>query len=76
MVYGGSEFLLPKEKDLAVKTFYLSEWLGKASAADKQKMMAELAGLVAGGQMTLLLERMAFGDHRLALRKVSPCCQI
>ena len=65
----GEEFMIPAEKNIAVKRFYLSDWLSSASAADKSKMMADLAGQVAAGQMSLLLERMSFENHRLALRK-------
>jgi trans-2-enoyl-CoA reductase len=65
----GEEFLIPAEKNIAVKRFYLSEWLSAAKAADKSKMMAELAGLVAVGKLSLLIERERFANHRLALRK-------
>lgn len=65
----GEDFMIPAEKNIAVKRFYLSEWSSSASAADKQKMMSELAGAVAAGKLSLLLERMSFENHRLALRK-------
>jgi hypothetical protein len=32
-------------------------------------MMSELAKMVSAGKLALLLERMSFSDHRLALRK-------
>lgn len=56
-------------QNIAVKNFYLSEWASNAKAADKTAMMSELAGLVSAGKLALLLERMSFTDHRLALRK-------
>eukprot|EP00802_Teleaulax_amphioxeia_P013133 Tamp_13181.p1 GENE.Tamp_13181~~Tamp_13181.p1 ORF type:complete len:398 (+),score=102.21 Tamp_13181:87-1196(+) len=65
----GEEFMIPSEKNIAVKNFYLSEWASNAKAADKTAMMSELAGLVSAGKLALLLERMSFTDHRLALRK-------
>jgi len=65
----GEEFMIPSEKGVAVKRFFLSDWAGAASAADKTKMMAELAGLVSAGKMSLLLEKMSFANHQLALRK-------
>ena len=65
----GEEFMIPAEKNIAVKRFYLSDWLSSASPADKSKMMADLAGQVAAGKLSLLLERMSFENHRLALRK-------
>ena len=65
----GEEYMIPAEKNIQVKRFYLSEWAGTASGADKSTMMADLSQLVSSGKLSLLLERMSFNEHRLALRK-------
>mmetsp|Transcript_31355 Transcript_31355/g.73917 ORF Transcript_31355/g.73917 Transcript_31355/m.73917 type:complete len:423 (-) Transcript_31355:375-1643(-) len=65
----GQPFRVASEKNLQIKTFFLSEWQAKASKSDKQAMVNTLADMVRDKSLQLLLERAFFDKYKTALKK-------
>eukprot|EP01104_Vermistella_antarctica_P018830 TRINITY_DN7134_c0_g1_i1.p1 TRINITY_DN7134_c0_g1~~TRINITY_DN7134_c0_g1_i1.p1 ORF type:complete len:385 (+),score=125.10 TRINITY_DN7134_c0_g1_i1:54-1157(+) len=56
-------------KDIQLKGFWMTEWNNKASQADRQTMIDDVAGMMSGGKLRLWVETYKFTDFQKALER-------